>query len=531
MNAHWRTALATKFKQPGIAGWLMVLALGFAIYIRLLHIHLPYDRDEAEYAYAAQSILRGDVPYIDFANMKWPGLYYIYAGVFSVSSADFENIRLVSLIVFLLTAFCIYRIAFRLWSATAGHYAVILFTMTQTALITQGLYANAEVFVQLFGWLALVLILYPKEHKIWHAVLAGLCVGIAVLIKQQGFGFIVLTAISMFMFWPKEKYVSSFLSWVIGGLSIACIMVIILFSQHALQAAYDYSIVYAGAYSGLVDAHLGWYLCKTSVHQIWNSIYPVVILAGIGILLSFSELQTKTVLWLMLALLCMALAVVPGLYFRIHYFIFLYPVLALAGGYALHRMSHWQLRAYPVTRYSAAALLIGAVFLYQQVPESVRWSYQLDSKSLTRKIHGWSPFQDAPEIGAYIAGITEPDDRMGMIGNEPELYVYAELRAATDLMYTYPITEQSDLADEMLNNYVQDIERHAPEIMVVMDISYTGTNKDNIHALGDWWSDYKVHYDSVTTFCTNNLTTPYAIPKDAESACGNSTEIVIYKRK
>ena len=531
MATDLRNTITQRLKQPGVSGWLMILALGFALYIRVLHIHLPYDRDEGEYAYAAQSILRGDVPYVDFANMKWPGLYYIYAGIFGITSADVENIRAASIVVFLLSALFIFLIACRIWSAIAARYAVILFTMMQTSLITQGLYANAEIFVQLFGWLAVVLLIYPKEKKIAHAFLAGLSVGIAVLIKQQGFGFILLTAGSILLFWPRDRFIKSFLSWASGGMCIALVIVGILYAQGALQAAYDYSIVYARAYSGLVDGHVGWYLCKTSFGQIWQSIYPIVILGVIGIVLSIFDIHKKTGVWLMMACLSMALAVIPGLYFRIHYFIFLYPVIALAGGYALHRMSDWQLPAYPVTRYTAAVCIIAAGFLYQQVPESLRWSYQLDSKSLTRKIHGWSVFQDAPEIGSFIRDIAGKDDRMGMIGNEPELYVYSGLRAATDLMFTYPLLETSEMSESLLANFINDLETSAPEIMVTMDVSDTGPNKKNLQTLDTWWSNYKVHYDSVTTFCTNNLSEPYSIPNDALVDCGKRTKIVIYTRK
>lgn len=531
MTSDWRNTISMRLKQPGVSGWLMILALGFAVYIRVLHIHLPYDRDEGEYAYAAQSILRGDVPYVDFANMKWPGLYYIYAGIFSITSSDYENIRATSIIVFLLTALLIFLIAQRIWSTIAARYAVILFTMMQTSLITQGLYANAEVFVQFFGWLAVLILIYPKEKKFMHAFLAGLCVGIAVLIKQQGFAFIFLTAASIGLFWPRNRYIKSFLSWTLGGLFMALFMVCLLYVQDALQAAYDYSIVYARTYSSLVDGHVGWYLCKTSFRQLWNSIYPTILLGILGILLSISTANKKASIWLIIACVCMVLAVVPGFYFRIHYFIFLYPAIALAGGYALHRIDGWQLPAYPVTRYTAAILIIAAGFLYQQVPESVRWSYQLDSKSLTRKIHGWSVFQDAPEIGAFIRSIAGPDDKMGLIGNEPELYVYSGLRAATDLMYTYPLLETSEMAEPLLSNFIHDLETKAPEIMVITDISYTGNNSKNLHTLDTWWSNYKVHYDSITTFCTNSLSKPYAIPNDVLQDCGKRTEIVIYKRK
>ena len=52
--------------------------------IRWRFLDLPLERDEGEYAYAGQLILQGIPPYQLAYNMKFPGVYFAYAGLMSL---------------------------------------------------------------------------------------------------------------------------------------------------------------------------------------------------------------------------------------------------------------------------------------------------------------------------------------------------------------------------------------------------------------------------------------------------------------
>ena len=66
-------------------GLLAILAGTAALRLRLLAV--PLERDEGEYAYMGQLILRGETPYVAAHNMKLPGVYYAYAGILGAASA------------------------------------------------------------------------------------------------------------------------------------------------------------------------------------------------------------------------------------------------------------------------------------------------------------------------------------------------------------------------------------------------------------------------------------------------------------
>ncbi len=57
------------------------LFLGVVVWVRLRLLGLPLERDEGEYAYMAQQLLQGVLPYTEAHSMKFPGIFFVYAGV------------------------------------------------------------------------------------------------------------------------------------------------------------------------------------------------------------------------------------------------------------------------------------------------------------------------------------------------------------------------------------------------------------------------------------------------------------------
>ena len=50
------------------------ITLIIIIWVGMRLADAPMERDEGEYAYAGWQILRGGLPYVDFYNMKFPGI-------------------------------------------------------------------------------------------------------------------------------------------------------------------------------------------------------------------------------------------------------------------------------------------------------------------------------------------------------------------------------------------------------------------------------------------------------------------------
>ena len=93
--------------------WAWVgLGLTFIItfFVRIKFLEIPFERDEGTYTYFGQLILDGQIPYIDFYEMKYPGIYYSYAGLIAVFGATVKGIHLAFVFLNLATLFFLFEI-------------------------------------------------------------------------------------------------------------------------------------------------------------------------------------------------------------------------------------------------------------------------------------------------------------------------------------------------------------------------------------------------------------------------------------
>ena len=58
---------------------LMFLVLLVVIWVRVRLLDVPLERDEGEYAYMGQLLLKGIPPYLNVYTMKLPGVSVVYA--------------------------------------------------------------------------------------------------------------------------------------------------------------------------------------------------------------------------------------------------------------------------------------------------------------------------------------------------------------------------------------------------------------------------------------------------------------------
>jgi hypothetical protein len=90
--------------------FLFFIILSTSIF-RLRLINVPLERDEGEYAYIGQLILDGTPPYTEAYNMKFPGIYFIYAGILWLFGQTHTAIHFCLLLVNVLTIILLFFFA------------------------------------------------------------------------------------------------------------------------------------------------------------------------------------------------------------------------------------------------------------------------------------------------------------------------------------------------------------------------------------------------------------------------------------
>src|SRR5207249_9230878 len=100
--------------------------------------------------------------------------------------------------------------------------------------------------------------------------------------------------------------------------------------------------------------------------------------------------------------------------------------------------------------------------------------FSMSTRALSRTKFGNNPFLEAVDIGAYIRDRTTADDRIAVIGSEPEIYFYADRKAATGYIYTYALMEPQPFAATMQKEMIREIEAAHPRFLVFswVDVSW-----------------------------------------------------------
>src|SRR5262245_46755752 len=163
--------------------------------VRLRLGALPLERDEGEYAYAGQLILRGVPPYELVYNMKFPGTYYAYALILAIFGETPLGIHTGLLLVNAATTLLVFAIGRRLSDGALGAVAAVAFALLSLDRFIMGESAHATHFVllpALGGWL--LLMRDPASRSARHVVLGGFLLGVAVLMKQHAVFFLPLAA-------------------------------------------------------------------------------------------------------------------------------------------------------------------------------------------------------------------------------------------------------------------------------------------------------------------------------------------------
>jgi len=189
-------------------------------------------------------------------------------------------------------------------------------------------------------------------------------------------------------------------------------------------------------------------------------------------------------------------ALLPGWTFRQHYFILLAPACGLfigTGFFFFQRM----LTHRSVWKYIPSLLIL---FL---IGENIYSNYNYYFIDPPNKIVDWrygqNYFCESVIIGEFLAAHTAPQDRIAVVGSEPQIYFYSHRRSASGHIYMYGMMESQPFARTMQEEFISDIERVQPKYLVAVWIPYSWLiNASSDPRILDWIMEYtKTNYRPV----------------------------------
>jgi len=528
---------------------LAVIVFGLVLTIRIRLLGIPLERDEGEYAYAGQLMLQGIPPYKLAYNMKLPGTYAAYAVIMSIFGQTILGIHLGLLLVNAVTIALIFLLGRHLINSTAGIAAAMAYAVLSVSPSVLGLAAHATNFVMVFvlGGTLLVLKLSESErHAFKRLSASGLLFGIGALMKQPALLFIPFGAIHLL--WNDvhrrfglKKIVLRNLIFGISAILPLGITCLILWYAGVLDKFWFWTIKYAAQYGTFVIGEIysgKWPLShavQVSVQSVTEAMgigWVLWALAGLGLVVGLWDRDSRASTSFLLGLLVFSvLALSQGLYFRPHYFVMILPAVSLLVGVAFSKLSHLVARRIIVVRF-IPLLLLGTALSFPIIADN-KIFFEASPAEASRIIYPESPFPESIRVADYVREHTTPDDKIAVLGSEPQIYFYSHRHSATGYIYTYALMEPQKYARQMQEEMIREIEGVNPKYLVLVVMNDSWLERSQSDRLIFTWANEYTTQDYVPAGFVNITPTEadYYFGDIPQSVGTLKNYILIYERK
>jgi hypothetical protein len=459
-------------------GWIaFALTLAFVVACRIRLLEVPLERDEGEYAYVGQQWLRGVPPFVSIYHVKLPGIHAVYALVEWLFGETLRGIRLGLLAVNLGTLAVVFALARRLSGPLAAGVAAACFGVLSLSQTTAGFSANAEHFVLLPALLGLLVLLAARgsRHERARLFAAGLLLGLAYVIKQQGLFFVAAGATCLGYAWLGErprraaKLARDSASFVLGAALPLAALCALFAGLGLFEKFWWWTWYYPRRYVTQVSLADGWnnfwlsFRSQESRVGVFDPFWPLLLLAALGLVWLAGAKRWREAAFSGALLLFSLLAVAPGLHFFPHYYLLAAPALALLAGAGALALGSWLGRAVGL---AAAAFVVGFAIQAERA-----YLFSMDPVLVSRTAFGANPFPESLEIARFLSAHTAPDDRIAVLGSEPQIYFYAKRRAATGYGYTYEMLRDHPHVHDFQTEMTREIEAARPKYVVMVNIT------------------------------------------------------------
>jgi len=475
-TAHADRSNGSRRPQRVAALSLLVLsAVAFAS-IRLPFVSLPLERDEGEYAYIAQQMLRGYVPYADAFDQKPPGVFAVYAVAFTLFGESIESIHLFLYAWTAAAALLLFLVVRRLTNELSAAFATLAFAVSSGDPTLLGTAANTEHFMLLpiLGSMWMLLRAIERDTAgAWFAT--GVLAASACWFKQVAIANALFIAVcAAATGWRNRRsLVSTLRSLTALGLG-AVVVSLPVFAIFAWAGAWDSFLdsvfIHNFSYAREVPLPQAFAALTAAVTRQCSSQAALWVLAALS-LLFVRSVGTRAMAILLGWQLASFVGVSFGFYFRPHYFLQQLPSLCALVGVAAGGAVSWAVsHRHEALGWVLVALSCGLI-VAPVVYGNRSALFADDVFARSRDIYGNNPFPESLEIARYIERTSRPDESIYIVGSEPQIFFYSRRRSATRYIFFYPMTSGSPEAAERQRATSREVATRRPRYLIWMNIA------------------------------------------------------------
>ncbi len=495
------------------AGARVILGLAAVLFVALRAgmISVPFERDEGEYAYIAQRLTDGGVPYRDAFLQKTPGVVFVYAAAFAVGGERIEAVHAMLYVFSALTAVLLYRLIATTGGAVAGAMAALALCVTTIEPRLLASAANTEQFALLPLTAGALLAARARQRQslAWSAA-SGLCCATAFWFKQVALApALVAPLILLATHAPTPsgahtarrlpRRAALLATWLIAAAALSALPVAYLLVNGVWGAFVDCAFSHNWAYARRLSPGDGIDALGAALRWQWPAMGGVWLLSGVGLLwrrrrpaptsdapspLTPFLRRRELAAWLGLSFVATA---APMSFYQ-HYFIWLLPPLCglaglgAAGVWEAVRSRSAALRGRwkrQALRTCCGAGLVALAALPTLIANWPVWRAE-GPRAISAMLYRQNIFWESIDIGRYIRDHTRPDDAVFILGSEPQILFYANRPSATRYTIMYPLFGPYSDAEARHREALAQIEQSRPRW--ILDVRLRNSLTPDINA-------------------------------------------------
>ncbi len=468
--------------EEKVCSVLLAILIVLIYTIRSKFLFMPFERDEGIYSYFGTMVLDGKIPYKDFYEFKFPGLFYFFALIVKLFGATIKGMHTGFMYVNIITILMIYYASKNLFSPVAGIISATTFAFVSLTPNLSGFTVQAEHGVALF--ISIGLFFYSRtkiKDKWYNFLLMGIAMGLAFMVKTTGVflalwgGLIIITD---FLFTKKPKKIKPFfinlLCYSAGGLSMIGLFFTIIYFKGSFKEMFYWIFDYSRSYGNLMtlDEGLKYFkYTKDAILQNHKFFWMNSVLA-IGVCL-FRSINFKLKALAVTLLAFSFFTIVPGYFFYGHYWIQIIPGLSIVAGLTYHCIITSFENKVKLGKLNLRYIYLGifAILTFNHINALKSYYFHPNYELILRQVYGNNPFPEAMEIGNFINANSKPEDNIVLIGSEPQIYFYTKKKSPSRHAYFTALVTNVPMHKDWQREFVKDTEKAKPRYVVFFNHS------------------------------------------------------------